>query len=41
MELGLRLEAQRFLVRDRDTKFIAAFDEVFRADGLRIIKTPP
>jgi putative transposase len=41
MDLGNRTEALRFLVRDRDTKFIAAFDEVFRADGLRIIKTPP
>lgn len=29
------------MVRDRDTKFIVAFDEVFRADGVRIIKTPP
>ena len=33
------MEALRFLVRDRDTKFIAAFDEVFRSDGVRIIKT--
>jgi hypothetical protein len=31
-------EALRFLVRDRG-KFIAAFDEVFRADGVRITKT--
>jgi hypothetical protein len=28
-------------VGDRDTKFIAAFDEVFRAADIRIIKTPP
>jgi transposase len=41
MELGTRMDVLRFLVRDRDTKFIKAFDEVFRADGLRIIKTPP
>jgi hypothetical protein len=41
MELGTRMDSLRFLVRDRDTKFIAVFDEVFRAGGVRIIKTPP
>ena len=30
----------RFLIHDRDTKFTAAFDEIFRTDGIRIIKTP-
>ena len=30
----------RFLVRDRDTKFTAAFDEVLRTEGIRAIRTP-
>jgi len=30
----------RFLVRDRDTKFTAAFDEVLQTEGVQIIETP-
>ena len=30
----------RFLVRDRDSKFVGLFDEVIRSVGARIIKTP-
>ncbi len=30
----------RFLVHDRDTKFCHAFDEIFRTEGIRVIRTP-
>jgi putative transposase len=30
----------RLLVRDRDSKFTRAFDEVFRSEGIRVIKAP-
>jgi transposase InsO family protein len=30
----------RFLIHDRDTNFSRAFDEVLRAEGIRVIRTP-
>ena len=39
MDLGERLETLRFLIHDRDPLFTAAFAEVFKAEGLRIITT--
>jgi putative transposase len=30
----------RFLVRDRDSKFTRDYDEVFRSEGIRVIKAP-
>jgi hypothetical protein len=40
MDLDDRPTAVQFLVRDRDTKFIRPFDEVFRSEGARVIRTP-
>jgi putative transposase len=38
--LSERLTPVRFLIHDRDSKFSSVFDEVFRSEGVEIIRTP-
>jgi len=40
MTLAEQGQSHRILIRDRDSKFTAAFDEIFRSEGLKVIKAP-
>jgi putative transposase len=41
LDLGGHAGDFKFLIRDRDSKFTAMFDDVFRAEGIRIVLTAP
>jgi putative transposase len=40
MTLAEREHPVHFLIRDRDRQFARSFDEVFRTEGMRVIRTP-
>jgi transposase InsO family protein len=40
MELDHRASRVRYLIRDRDTKFTVAFDAMFTAENIAILRTP-
>jgi putative transposase len=40
MDLDDRSQTPRFLIHGRDSKFAAAFDEVFRSEDITVIETP-
>ena len=40
IDLAERAACFKFLLRDRDSKFTAAFDDVLAGNGVRIVKTP-
>jgi len=41
MDLAHRIRTVQFLLRDRDSRFTTAFDAVFAAEDISILRTPP
>ena len=41
MDLDEQAHRLRYLIRDRDSKFTTAFDAVFTASGIDVVKIPP
>ena len=41
MDLGQRAAPVKFLIRDSASQFTGCLDDVFRADGIRILASPP
>ncbi|WP_207921493.1 integrase core domain-containing protein [Micromonospora sp. KC721] len=41
MDLGEHANQFRFLIRDRDRTYTAAFDHVLTTEGITVVKTPP
>jgi putative transposase len=41
MDLGLRVASVKFLIRDRAGQFTGSFDAVLKAEGIKILASPP